>query len=113
MKLVKIKNIKNSKKILTELNSKIDILDWKLAEENSYVIVEENGDVIPAYITLGDHDYALTLWVDKKYRGKGYGKFLVESLGVKYAVVLYSSVPFWESIGFVKIGGNIFKKNDS
>lgn len=110
MKVIKIKNLQNSKKILTEINARIEILDWKGAEENSYVIVENNGQIIPAYITLGDCDYALTLWVDKEYRGKGYGKFLVDSLGVKYAIVLYSSVPFWESIGFVRIGGNIFKK---
>lgn len=108
MKVCKIKKLKNRDEILRNINLKIDINDWKRPEEDSFIIIE-NGIIIPAYMTIKD-DCVETLWVDKEYRRKGYGNFLVKSVSAKYAIVLESSVSFWESLGFRRIGGNIFKK---
>jgi len=110
MKICKIKKLKNKEKILSDINSKIEIDDWEKAQENSYVIIE-NEEIIPAYITI-KNDCITTLWVEQNYRRKGYGEFLVKTSGIKYATVLHSSVPFWQSLGFCKNSKNsiIYKK---
>jgi len=69
-----------------------------LPNGNFYVLIADNK-VIPAYI-LNRKDEALVLWVHKDFRGKGYAKFMVKTLGIRFAVSVPESIPFWEKLGF-------------
>jgi len=106
MKLVKIKNLPNKIEIikwLTELileseSSYCPLIEQNnLPNENFYVIV--NTDIIPAYISTKNNE-ALVLWVHKDFRNKGYAKFMINTLGIKYTIAAPSSIPFWQKLGF-------------
>ncbi len=109
-KLIKIKNLPNSQDIL------IGLIELLLASEPShsplvekinhpngdfYVIIDR-GIIIPGYIEVKG-DEALVLWIHPDYRNKGYAKFMINTLGIKYAVAAPSSIPFWEKLGFRRV----------
>ena len=105
MKVCKIKNL--DKNIIQDLIAVIDeewICETNYPTENSYVIVKE-GKIIPAYLSIKG-DEALTLWVHKSQRRKGYATFLINSLNIKHARAHHSSVSFWKTAGFLSKGNS-------
>ena len=103
MKVIKIKRLKD-KTILGKLIERVKDFNsgnWIVPTGESYTIID-NEKVISCYLTVKD-DEALTLWVDPDCRGKGYDKFLIQSLNIKYATALPSSLSFWLSLGFREI----------
>jgi GNAT superfamily N-acetyltransferase len=116
MKVIKIKNLKLND-IGSKFESRADVVRWltelvvelELAgsplvqlgcrpTEDFYVMVI-NEVIVPAYISVTDHTAHL-LWVHPDYRRRGYAKYMVETLNVKYTFAVQSSVPFWRSLGF-------------
>ena len=120
MKLVKIKSLPDADEVISWLvdlvkNDEMNTGSWPLAlpsytpDGNFYVVEDQDSQddriVMPAYImAIGDE--ALVLWVDKSCRRKGYAKFMVNSLGIRYCVAIESSVPFWKSLGFKQLNGH-------
>ena len=116
-KLIKIKSLPNSQDIivkLTELLLTTEPSHSPLVEEinhpngNFYVVIDNhviqnnNGVIIPGYIEVKG-DEALVLWIHPDYRNKGYARFMITKLGIKYAVAAPSSIPFWEKLGFQRV----------
>ena len=110
LKLMKIKNLPNSRDIiiwLTGLLLESEPSNSPLIEKINYpnkefyILICDNI-IIPAYIQIKG-DEALVLWIHKYYRNKGYAKFMIATLDIKYAVAAPASIPFWEKIGFRRI----------
>ena len=100
-KIQKIKNLKN-KNVLNDLIAEIEEFSYEnLPTEDSYVLIVD-GKIIPCYISIKGNEI-LSLWVHPVLRGKGYGKFLVNSFPVHYVTSLPSALPFWHSLGFKQI----------
>ena len=112
MKVIKIKKLKD-KDILKNLIEEISDFNsgnWILPTGESYIVID-NGKIIPCYLSVKG-DEALTLWVSPNYRGKGYAKFLVQSLNIKYSTALPSSLPFWLSLNFKEISPyKLYRRN--
>ena len=110
LKLTKIKNLSNSRDIiiwLTELLIESESSNSPLVQKINYpnkefYILIDKDVIIPAYIQIKG-DETLVLWIHKDYRKKGYAKFMIATLGIKYAIAAPSSIPFWEKIGFRRI----------
>ena len=102
MKIIKkIKNLKN-KNVLNDLFSEIEEFSYEnLPTEDSYILIVDEK-IMPCYISIKG-DEILSLWVHPDVRGKGYGKFLVNSFSVKYVTSLPSALPFWLSLNFKQI----------
>jgi hypothetical protein len=107
MKLVKIKNLPNNQEIIKWLidllmdseSSYSPLINKTCYPTIEYYLIKDNDIIIPAYI-LYENKEALVLWVHKDYRKNGYAKFMVKSLGIKYAVAAPTSIPFWKKLGF-------------
>lgn len=114
MKVIKVKKLqKLQKEYLIEqvTNDKERFFD-NLPTNESYTITE-NDTIIPAFINI-KNDTAILLWVSKEFRKKGYGKFLVKSLNIKYTQAYHTSIPFWKSLGFSTVNSKgvvCMKKN--
>ena len=102
MKIIKkIKNLKN-KNALNDLISEIEEFSYEnLPTEDSYILIVD-GKIMPCYISIKG-DEILSLWVHPHVRGKGYGKFLVNSFPVHYVTSLPSALSFWLSLNFKQI----------
>lgn len=100
MKVIKFKKLQNGEKeyLIKQIKNDKDRFFNELPNDDSYTI-KENDTIIPAFINI-KNDIAILLWVNEKFRKKGYGKFLVESLNIKYTQAYYTSIPFWKSLGF-------------
>lgn len=108
MRICKIKNLKD-KKILKDLIENIsEFSSENMPNEDSYVLIV-NEKIIPCYISIKG-DEVLSLWVHPNFRGKGYGKFLVNSFPVHYVTSLPFALPFWLSIGFKPISSYKLKR---
>ena len=107
LKLVKIRKLKYREdiiewliKLLLESESCYSPLIEKINHPNdNFFILTHNDIIIPAYIEIKG-DEALVLWVHQSYRNKGYAKFMITTLGIKYAIAAPSSIPFWKKLGF-------------
>ena len=110
MKIIKIKNLK--REVLNDLREKVkDFSCENLPNKESFVLANETGEIILCYISIKD-DEVLSLWVDPSERGKGYGKFLVNSFpNARYVTSLSSALPFWHSLGFKNISPYKLKRN--
>lgn len=113
MNLVKIKTFSNKDEVVKWLtNLLLDsespfsplVQEVNRPNENFYVLIDENGAIIPSYI-LNKGDEALVLWVYKDFRKKGYASFMVSELNIKFAVAAPDSVSFWEKMGFKRMNG--------
>lgn len=110
MKLVKIKNLPNKQEIIKWLinllieseSSYSPLISESIHPTENFYILTYNKILLPAYILSKDNE-ALVLWVHKDYRKKGYGKFMVNTLGIKHAVAAPRSIHFWEKLGFKRI----------
>ena len=100
MKLIKINKLNESQKeyLIERVNGDKDRFFVQMPINNTYTIME-NGNIIPAFINIKDN-LPNILWVDKEFRRKGYGTFLVNKFNVKYVQVHSHSIPFWKSLGF-------------
>ena len=109
-KLIKIKNLPNSKDIIVGLRELLlateppgSPLVGEINHPNgNFYVVIDKGIIIPGYIEVKG-DEALVLWIHKDYRNKGYARFMITKLGIKYAVAAPSSIPFWEKLGFRRV----------
>ena len=105
MKISKIKN----RNVLNDLISKIEEFSYEnLPNKDSYVLIVD-GKIVPCYISIKG-DEILSLWVHPDERGRGYGKFLVNSFPTHYVTALPSSLPFWLSLGFKQISNYQLKR---
>ena len=110
MKIIKIKNLKSN--VLEDLKERVkDFSCENLPNKDSYVLLTENGKIIPCYISIMG-DEILSLRVDPTERGKGYAKFLVNSFpSVRYVTSLPSALSFWHSLGFKNVSPYKLKRN--
>ena len=108
MKISKIKNLK-IKNLLEELSKKVEEFSYEnLPNKDSYVLIVD-GKIVPCYISIKG-DEILSLWVHPDLRGRGYGKFLVNSFPTHYVTALPCSLPFWLSLGFKQISNYQLKR---
>ena len=113
MKLVKLKNVPNKNEIISWLIKLLKESESNyspLIEENNYpnkeFFILINGDkIIPAYIEC-KKDEALVLWVHESCRKQGYAKFMINKMGIKYAIAAPDSIQFWKTMGFNQISSS-------
>ena len=75
--------------------------DYPLNLDTLYIL-EDRGVLQPAYVIV-NQDEAVILWVDASRRKKGYAKFMVDTMGIKYCGAMESSVKFWLAVGFEQL----------
>jgi len=102
--LVKLKNISNNEEIINWLinllkESKSGPLTKEINFPNkNFFILKKDDTIIPAYIFC-KKDEAIVLWVHETCRRNGYAKFMINTLGINYAIAAPESFIFWSKMG--------------
>lgn len=114
LKIIKIKNIPNASEIILWLvtllkeseNHYNPLIEEINLPSKDFFILKDCDIIMPAYI-LCKEDEALVLWVHKSCRKRGYAKFMINSMNIRYAIAAPESIVFWEKIGFKKLDSNL------
>ena len=97
---IKVKHLNESEKayLIESVKNDKERFFTDLPTNSSYTI-RDNGIIIPAFINI-ENDVATLLWINKDFRRKGYGSFLINSFNIKYVQAHHSSISFWKALNF-------------